>query len=175
MPSVRHAVSALVVENDRSLLRSIVDFLEREGFRVTTEVDGRWALRTFEVRPIDLVVLDVNLPGLDGFQLSEKIQSFPKSRPAKVVVLSDRRHSHPQREAARHGATALLRKPVSLDELREVLRTALGDRYPVPVATAAIGMYDRTDGDIEPRLNPPRTATPASALRIRPPAASGKK
>jgi DNA-binding response OmpR family regulator len=129
----------LVVEPDRAVQRALTDFLEGDGFRVITEIDGRWALRTFEARPIDVVLVDVQLPGMDGLELCDRVRRTAQGREAALVLLaapgSPGRYAE---HAARRAALGVLeRAPLRLDALRAMLLGHLRERYPArPVAGA---------------------------------------
>ena len=64
----------LVVEDDRATLRLFVDALSAEGYAVMPERDGDAALRTFDREQPDLLITDVLVPGLNGFQLAERVR-----------------------------------------------------------------------------------------------------
>ena len=68
----------LVVEDDKSVQRLLAEVFEDEGFNVITERDGEWALRTFETKDIDFIVLDILIPVMNGFQVAEKIRKTVK-------------------------------------------------------------------------------------------------
>jgi two-component system response regulator VanR len=60
-------VNVLVVDDDRAIQRLLADILTQQGFSVTLERDGEWALKTFEAKDFDLVLLDLLLPGINGY------------------------------------------------------------------------------------------------------------
>lgn len=63
----------LIVEDDKSVQRMLAETLEEEGFTVIGERDGEWALRTFESRQIDFIILDILIPVMNGFQVAERL------------------------------------------------------------------------------------------------------
>lgn len=132
-------VQALIVDDDRSIQRLLADALAREGFSVTVERDGEWALRTFEQKPFDVVLLDLLLPTVNGYEVARRIKATEKGQKTPIVMISGIYKSavHKQDAVERFGATAFLEKPFRLAALREALRKALGDRYPRPAPLAA--------------------------------------
>lgn len=67
--------SILVIEDDRDIQELLQNFLEEAGYKVTVAGDGQKALRLFEENTYDLILLDIMLPGLDGFTVCEKMRS----------------------------------------------------------------------------------------------------
>ncbi len=127
-------MNVLIVDDDRSVQRVLADALTRQGFVVTVERDGEWAVQTFEKKNFDLVLLDLLLPALSGYEVAKKIRAMPKGRRVPIIMISGV-YKNPvhQREAVEtHGAFALLEKPIDLKLLQGTLRDALGDRYPRP-------------------------------------------
>ncbi len=110
------------------------DALRGAGFNVTMERDGESALKAFEQRPFDVVVLDVLLPLLNGYEVARRIKSTPAGAQVPVLMISGIYKSRLQAQEAveRHGAAAFVEKPFKLGALFEKLRDVLKDRYPSP-------------------------------------------
>ena len=129
----------LVVEDDRSVLKFLQEFLEEEGFRVISEKDGEWALRTFKSKEVDLVLLDILIPELNGFQVAEKIRKTAKGKKVPIVMMSGIYHSVNHRDEAirRYGVAEFLDKPIRTENLLNVLQEIFETQYPSPVAAKA--------------------------------------
>lgn len=127
-----HTAHLLVVDDDRSTQRVLTDALKKQGFEVSVERDGEWAVQTFEKKSFDAVILDVLLPALNGYDVAKQIRSSPKGQQTPIIMVSGiYKSSIHQREAVTmHGAFALLEKPIDLPVLYETLKHALGSRYP---------------------------------------------
>lgn len=69
------AYRILVVDDDRSIIKMIKDFLEMEEYHVDTALNGEDALRKAETHP-DLIILDINLPSMNGIEVCKKIRDF---------------------------------------------------------------------------------------------------
>jgi CheY-like chemotaxis protein len=132
--------TVLCVDNDRNLCQVMAKALAAEGYDVTTEYDGERALALLEDDPPDLVLLDVFLPGRDGFAVLEAIRDLP-SRAARIpVVLLCGCSPTPEygRRASALDAVGLLTKPVPLDELVGVVASQIGEaKRPVPADAEA--------------------------------------
>lgn len=125
-------MNVLIVDDDRSVQRVLADALTKQGFVVTVERDGEWALKTFEKKNFDVVLLDLLLPALSGYEVAQQIRATQKGRRVPIIMISGI-YKNPvhQREAVdKHGAFALLEKPLDLKRLVGTLQDALGDRYP---------------------------------------------
>ncbi len=127
-------MNILIVDDDRSVQRVLADALTKQGFVVTVERDGEWAIKSFEKKNFDAVVLDLLLPALSGYEVAKQIRALPRGKRVPIIMISGV-YKNPvhQREAVdKHGAFALLEKPLDLKLLTGTLKDALGDRYPSP-------------------------------------------
>jgi two-component system, OmpR family, alkaline phosphatase synthesis response regulator PhoP len=116
----------LLVEDDRTLARGLVMNLELEGFRVLHAATGDRGLALALEGAPDLVVLDLMLPGLNGFDLVAQLRQ--RARPTPVVVLSARSATRDKVDALGLGADDYLTKPFSLKELVARIRAGLRRR-----------------------------------------------
>ncbi|MET8525205.1 response regulator transcription factor [Micromonospora sp. NPDC005172] len=127
----------LVVEDDVSIREITALGLRRAGFRVDTAADGRQALVTWRAHPVDLIVLDVMLPGLDGLEVCREIR---RTSQVPILMLTARTDTLDVVVGLECGADDYLRKPFDLPELvarvRSVLRRASA---PTPSRTITIG------------------------------------
>ncbi len=129
----------LVVEDDKSVQKVLQDVLEEEGFDVLSEKDGDWALRSFESRSIDFVILDILIPVMNGFQVAEKIRKLPKGKNVPILMISGiyRGVNHREEAIRRYGAVEYLDKPLNPEDILEILREQFGQQYPSAVAARA--------------------------------------
>jgi two-component system OmpR family response regulator len=127
----------LVVEDDRKLVRALARGLEPEGYAVDTAYTGEEALALADARNYDVVVLDVMLPGVDGFAVCEELRRRPRWVP--VLMLTARADVADRIRGLDAGADDYLVKPFDFGELLARLR-ALGRRSPPePPAVLEIG------------------------------------
>jgi CheY-like chemotaxis protein len=129
----------LVVEDDKSVQKMLQELLEGEGFRVMCEKDGEWALRSFESKPVDLVLLDILIPVMNGFQVAERIRQLPQGKAVPIVMLSGiyRGVNHREEAIRKYHVLDYLDKPLEIERLLSLLRETFGAEYPSPVAAAA--------------------------------------
>lgn len=113
----------LVVEDERLLCDGIAEDLELEKYTVDRCYDGADAHERLFVEPYDLVILDLNLPGMDGLELLRRIRS---ERPElRVLILSARAQLSDKVAGLDLGADDYLTKPFDLEELEARVRTLL--------------------------------------------------
>ncbi len=79
----------LIVEDDKFLRGLIVQKLDREGYTVIEAIDGEDGIKKVEEEKPNLVLLDLIMPGVDGFQVLKKIKSDPKLQSIPVIILSN--------------------------------------------------------------------------------------
>ena len=119
----------LLVEDDRDGRRMYADWLTAAGFRVDQAHNGLQALeRAFDSCP-DVVVTDLNIPGIDGFELTRRLKHDSRTRDVPVLAVTGYAafDSDPER-ARRAGCDAVLSKPCSPEELESAIRGLIAER-----------------------------------------------
>jgi DNA-binding response OmpR family regulator len=120
----------LIVEDDVHMAYLLGYLAEKERFDVETIADGRKAVERIDAGPAaDLVLLDVMLPYLDGFELLEKLRANAAWKQVPVIILTSRTREHDAVRALGLGADDYLTKPFSPAELVARIRR----RLPRPV------------------------------------------
>lgn len=127
-------VNVLIVDDDRSVQRVLADALTRQGYVVTVERDGEWAVQTFEKKKFDAVLLDLLLPALSGYEVAKRIRATAKGQRTPIIMISGvyKNPLHHREAVEQHGAFALLEKPLDLRLVLHTLKGALGDVEPEP-------------------------------------------
>ena len=125
----------LLVEDDASIREIATLGLEQAGFRVTATGDGRDALIRFRQGAFDLVVLDVMLPSLDGFEVLKEIRGESQ---APVVMLTARSELHDVIVGLELGADDYVTKPFELPELVARIKAVLRRSSAEPTAGAIV-------------------------------------
>lgn len=118
----------LVVDDerlDRDLLQVI---LQSEGYRVSTAASGEDALDSLSRSCPNLVLLDVMMPGVDGYTVAAKIKSHPSTSAVPVILLTGLDDSNSRSHGLRVGAEAVLAKPVDRAALCELVTALLQRR-----------------------------------------------
>jgi len=105
----------LLVEDEEHLLKTIQLNLELENFTVTTAVTGTEAIKKFRTNKFELVILDVMLPEINGFDICEEIRKENKHLP--ILLLTAKNSSSDRIQGLKLGADDYLTKPFNLEEL----------------------------------------------------------
>ena len=120
----------LVVEDSATQARLLRLILEAEGFTVDVAGDAQSALTRLAAAPFDLVVSDVLMPGLTGFELCRTIKADPALCEIPVVLVTTLREPQEIVQALEVGADSFIRKPYEPDALVARLRSLLAQRPP---------------------------------------------
>lgn len=101
----------LLVEDEGNIALALTFLMEREGYSVTHIDNGRRALDSVEALAPDLVVLDVTLPEVSGFEICQRIKSTPSLAKTRVLILTARGTDVERRKAFALGADSFISKP----------------------------------------------------------------
>jgi len=129
----------LVVDDNRSLVRIIGRILQKEGFEVLTAFDGLEGLERAQHERPDLIILDIVMPGMDGYEVCRNLERDPKTAPIPILMLTVKGQTddpnmdeetldtriQEQVEAFEAGAIDFLSKPVAAEELLRRVRGLL--------------------------------------------------
>ncbi len=125
--SAERPATLLLVEDEPTLARAVRFTLEREGYQVQWAADGTSALKLFRRQPIDLILLDLMLPGLDGLDVCRAIR---RESAVPIMMLTARTAETDKVKGLELGADDYLTKPFGMRELvarvRALLRRAEG-------------------------------------------------
>ncbi len=111
------AKRVLVVDDEPNIVMSLRFLMEREGFEVEVAPTGEAALEALDRAPADLVLLDVMMPKLDGFEVCQRIRTNPTWATTKIVMLTARGREIEREKGLALGADAYVTKPFSTREL----------------------------------------------------------
>lgn len=114
-----------VVDDEPDVIELLRTILEAEGFEVEATTDGRSALPRIVDRPPDLLLLDLMMPDMDGFELLKLVRQDPRGRDVRVLILSARTAPQDQLESLQLGANAYVFKPFSPRDLVRQVRSLL--------------------------------------------------
>jgi signal transduction histidine kinase/CheY-like chemotaxis protein/CHASE3 domain sensor protein len=118
--------AVLVVDDDPAMRGLLVGTLARDGFDVREAADGEEALTAIAERRPDAIILDLAMPGVDGFELLARLQADASTRTLPVLVVTAKRLNVSERRQLLRGATAVLEKSAySVSELRRLVMRAV--------------------------------------------------
>jgi two-component system KDP operon response regulator KdpE len=144
------ATKILVVEDDPNIVDLIRSNLAVRGFETLVSTDGARVLQTLETEQPDLILLDLMLPAVDGFELCKQVRERSS---VGVIVVSARGGDHDKVAALNLGADDYLTKPFSIDELLARIAATLRRTRPAPVETQStrIALTDDLEMDLADR------------------------
>jgi CheY-like chemotaxis protein len=126
----------LVVDDDPSVLRMIVSVLRREGYKIAEAKNGQEALRAMRSGEVQLVVLDLMMPVMNGWEVLEARAANPELQRIPVVVVTANLGTD-LGAALNKGICALLPKPFDLSALKAIVTTCLDHPHGPSLATAS--------------------------------------
>ncbi|MCB6178464.1 response regulator [Rhodobacter sp. Har01] len=115
----------LIVEDDDSIALALEFVLGREGYAHDRVADGTEALAMIRAQVPDLVLLDVMLPGLSGYEICHRLRDDPAMAGVRILMMTARGSAQDQRRARELGADGFVAKPFELDILRREVRRLL--------------------------------------------------
>ena len=131
------SIKVLYVEDELFLGKIVKETLESRGFLVTMETDGKAAWNTFQRELPDICVLDIMLPGLNGFELAEAIRSLNRNIP--IIFLTAKTQTEDVVKGFKLGGNDYIRKPFSMEELIVRIESLMQGKKEMPEQP------DRTD------------------------------
>lgn len=119
------ALTLLVADDDLGIRVAVGDYLEALGYAVTTAANGRLALDAINRIHPHLLVLDISMPEMSGYELVRQVRLEPMTRLLPVVFLTDRNDTADRILGYQAGCDSYLAKPFELDELGAIVRNLL--------------------------------------------------
>jgi len=120
-----------MIVDDEFLLRSMLkDALEEAGYTVVVAENGQAALALAKAELPDCILLDIMMPGLDGYETCAALKADPQLAPIPVILISATTDLRVIDRAEQAGATTVLPKPVPIEQLEQALILALNPPQP---------------------------------------------
>ena len=118
----------LVVDDEEHIVMILKDSLEFSGFQVVTAYDGLEALeRVSKDRP-DIIILDIGMPKLDGWEVCRRLKGDEKTKAIPIIILTAYAQTSDQRKGAQLGAERFISKPCDLTYLVEEINALLANK-----------------------------------------------
>jgi DNA-binding response OmpR family regulator len=107
----------LIVDDEEKLSALVGTFLEKKGYSAVTAKSGKQGIRAARYRIPDLILLDINMPKMDGFAVLEQLKADPKTMSIPVIMLTGREDDESKLKAASLYSEHYITKPFDLEEL----------------------------------------------------------
>jgi CheY-like chemotaxis protein len=117
--------SILVVDDDADIRALIETVLEPYGHEVATASGGQEAINKIKRKPYDLVILDIMMPGLSGYDVLDQIRAMPSRADTPVIVVTAKHDPEGLKREIKGGAVDHIAKPFMPEELEEIVQRAL--------------------------------------------------
>lgn len=108
--------NVLLIDDDEIILKVLEKLLEQKGFHVITGCNGREGLEKLELMPYDLIISDIMMPYLNGFEFIESLKIHPHSIQAKVMIITSITHQESINESLKMGVDYYFPKPILIDK-----------------------------------------------------------
>ncbi len=117
--------TVLIIDDDSGVLKLLDFAMSKAGFRVILAGDGETGLEKAQANPPDLAIVDVMMPGLDGYEVCRRLRADPRTANVTIIVLTARTQAVDRQVALEAGADEYLVKPIMPDELIRLAREVL--------------------------------------------------
>jgi len=132
---VQHERVVVVADDSISVRKFVGRMLEKNGYRVILASDGLEAAELIAQHGCHLVITDLEMPRMTGYELMVQLRQSPSTRRIPVMVVTSRAGAKHRDRAMKEGAVAFLTKPVQEDQLTDAVEKLIGTQAPQPVAT----------------------------------------
>ena len=125
--------SILIVDDNTQNLKLARVVLANEGFDVHTASNAEDALQLLRTVTPRLILMDIQLPGMDGLELTRRLKADPATRAVRVIALTAYAMKGDDEKAFAAGCDGYITKPIDVERLPVVVRSYLAERSPEPV------------------------------------------
>jgi two-component system, OmpR family, aerobic respiration control protein ArcA len=115
----------LVVDDDETTRNVLKRLFEKEGYDVLLAPEATELVKILEVNPVELIMLDINLPWVNGFELCKILKEQDDLKDVPVVFISGRKSEIDKKHAFKLGAHDYITKPFTIDEVTQTVKTLL--------------------------------------------------
>jgi DNA-binding response OmpR family regulator len=122
------AKKILIVDDDPIILRLLASRLKNSGYDVVNAIDGESGLKKAIAKKPDLVLLDIIMPGLNGFEVCKRLKENDKTKDIPVIMLTALAGEKDLSKSLEEGADCFITKPFSAVDLLHVIKTAMQDK-----------------------------------------------
>lgn len=115
----------LIIDDASYIIESLKFFLTQKGLNIHSACDGQNALDILENNPIDVILTDLNMPNMDGFEMTRKIRSNPNHKKLPIIAYTGYVDSIHLAQANEAGVTEILTKPLTVEAVFKVIKKYL--------------------------------------------------
>lgn len=123
--STEDPYSILLIEDDETMRGALKRLFEGEGYRVIPAADGTQLSQVLDNSMVDLIILDIGLPWINGFELAELMKSHHELKSIPLIFISGRTSQADIKRAFSVGADDFLKKPFEIEKIKKTVKTLL--------------------------------------------------
>ncbi len=120
-----NAKAILVVDDDEMMRNALIRIFENENYKVLTACDGLELSKILENTRLDLIILDINLPWVDGFEVCRILKAHPIMKHIPLIFLSGRKQDEDVQRGFEYGCDDYITKPFDIQEITEAVSKLL--------------------------------------------------
>ncbi len=120
--------TVLIIEDEKLIIVSTQMVLEAAGFCVESATNGEDGIKQAVAQAPDMILLDIMMPGIDGWETLTRLKADPATAGIPVVIFTAREHSRGHQKSTDMGASGYFRKPFEPDELIELVEKHIGQK-----------------------------------------------
>jgi len=132
----------MVVDDDPDTVSILARHLQREGFVAIEAISGAECVRIAQERPVDVILLDLMMPDMDGFQVCRALKEDPRTAEIPVIMITARDDLDARAEGMRLGVSDFLAKPVFRRQLANRIRAQLDMLAASRATEAALSQFE---------------------------------
>lgn len=114
---IKENAHILVVDDNHENLKVVSSFLKEKGYKIALALDGNSALKTLEKYKFELILLDIMMPGMDGFETCKRIKENPNSKNIPIIFLTAKTDTDDIKKGFQLGGVDFITKPFKKEEL----------------------------------------------------------
>jgi len=115
----------LIIEDDETVRNALKRIFEREGYKVKTAADGTQLSEVLDETPLDLIMLDIGLPWINGFELAEMMKQHKDLKEIPLIFISGRTGEEDIQKGFDVGADDYITKPFDLEKVKKTVKTLI--------------------------------------------------
>ena len=121
--------SILVVDDEPNIVLSLEFIMQKEGYDVRIAKDGEAALKAIREKVPDLVLLDIMMPAMSGYEVCQRIRANPEWKDIRIVMLTAKGREGDQEKGMAMGADEYITKPFATRDLMARVKMILGEEH----------------------------------------------
>ena len=115
----------LIIEDDETVRKAMQRLFESEGYKVNAATDGSQLSEVMGEHPIDLIILDIGLPWINGYELAQLMKAHVDLKHIPLIFVSARTSREDMKKAFEVGADDFVKKPFQIDKIKKAVKTLL--------------------------------------------------